>query len=125
MIEDYFQQIDALIANTNIVQSSCLTYDQRSTYVGFIRASLYFIDGTILHIREFVNVQYDIDRYMYVYQYQYVDGTLIFRYDNPPHFPQLSSFPHHKHSDSETHVVPSTGPDLQAILIEIHNLIIT
>lgn len=33
------------------------------------------------------------------YRYHFQDGqnNLIFRYDNTPHFPDLSSFPHHKH----------------------------
>jgi hypothetical protein len=33
------------------------------------------------------------------YRYHFQDGqnNLIFRYDNTPHFPNLSSFPHHKH----------------------------
>jgi len=79
LIESYFRQIDELIARTPIVGASSITYDKRSPYIGFIRASLYFVDGTVLHFREFVNVQHDIDRYMYVYQYQKADGTLVFR----------------------------------------------
>jgi hypothetical protein len=76
-----------------------------------------------LHLREFVNVQRGIDRYMYAYHYQRPDGTLVFRYDNTPHFSALPTFPHHKHEGTESTVLPATPPDLQAILAEIQGLI--
>ena len=31
------------------------------------------------------------------YHFQDQQNNLIFRYDNTPHFPDLKSFPHHKH----------------------------
>ena len=124
MIESYFRQIDELIARTPIVSASSITYDKRSPHIGFIRASLYFVDGTVLHFREFVNVQQGSERYMYVYQYQRADGTLVFRYDNTPHFPDLSSFPHHKHHGSEVNVMTATPPDLGSVLAEIYSLMI-
>ncbi|MBI3797690.1 MAG: hypothetical protein HY268_12085 [Deltaproteobacteria bacterium] len=123
MIEDYFRQVETLIAAAGIVHSSSLTYDKRSTSIGFIRGEIYFLDSSLLHLREFVNVEHGIERYMYAYHYQRPDGTLVFRYDNSPHFPTLSTFPHHKHEASETNVVAASPLDLQAILAEIQGLI--
>jgi hypothetical protein len=123
IIEEYFQRIETLVSSAPIVHSSSLTYDKRTTYIGFIRGSLYFVDGSSLHLREFVNVQFDVDRYMYVYQYQRPDGTLVFRYDNTPHFPGLPTFPHHKHEGSESDVVSAFSPDLKEVLHEIRSLI--
>lgn len=123
MIEDYFRQIDTLIAGASIVHSSRMTFDKRSTYIGFIRGEVYFLDGSSLHFREFVNVEHGAERYMYVYHYQRSEGTFVFRYDNTPHFPDLPTFPHHKHEGSESNVVPATPPDLQAVLAEIQGLI--
>ena len=125
MIEAYFRQIEALITSSGIITSSTITYDKRSSYVGFIRGSTYFLDGSELHFREFVNIQRHVERYMYVYHYQRADGTLIFRYDNTRHFPDLPNFPHHKHEEDETSVVPTTEPDLQTILKEIRGIIVT
>jgi hypothetical protein len=102
-----------------------MTYDKRSTSIGFIRGSIYFFDGSTLHLREFVNVEHDVERYMYAYHYQRPDGTLVFRYDNTPHFPALPTFPHHKHAGSVSNVVSADPPDLQAVLTEIHGLITT
>jgi Family of unknown function (DUF6516) len=33
----------------------------------------------------------------YRYHFQDAQNNLIFRYDSTPHFPELHSFPHHKH----------------------------
>lgn len=123
IIEDYFQQIEMLVKDSLIVHSSSLNYDKRSTHIGFIRGSLHFVDGSSLHLREFVNVQFGVERYMYVFQYQCVDENLVFRYDNTPHFPGLPTFPHHKHEGSESSVVPASLPDLNYVLHEIGNLI--
>jgi len=119
LIEVYFQDISILISNTAGVQSSCITYDKRSSYIGFIRGSIFFYDGSVLHVREFVNVQYGIEHYMYAYHYQNPDGIMIFRYDNSPHFPDLATFPHHKHEGSESNVTASVAKDIAAVLDEI------
>lgn len=62
MIEDYFRQVETLIATASIVHSSSITYDKRSTSIGFIRGDIYFLDGSLLHVREFVNVERGIER---------------------------------------------------------------
>ena len=92
LIEDYFRWIETLVANASIVRFFNITYDKRSTYIGFIRGSIYFLDGSLLHLREFVDVEYGSERYMYAYHYQRPDGALVFHYDNTPHFPHLPSF---------------------------------
>ena len=124
MIEGYFRQMGELIANTGIVHSSTISYDKRSAHVGFIRGTVYFVDGSLLHLREFVNMQPDAERYMYVYHYQRRDGTLVFRYDNSPHFPALSTYPHQRHDRSLLQAAPADLPDLKAVLVGIQHLII-
>ena len=125
MIEDYFRQVEVLLSAANIVHSTSITYDKRSASIGFIRGILYFLDESQLHLREFVNVEYGVERYMYVYHYQRSGGTLVFRYDNAPHFPALPTFPHHKHERSDTNIIAASPSDLQAVLNEIHSLIET
>ena len=119
LIEDYFQRIESLVAGADIVRFFNITYDKRSASIGFIRGSLYFLDGSLLHLREFVDVEHGSERYMYAYHYQRPDGALAFRYDNTPHFPHLPTFPHHKHEGSEAHVVAASRVDLDTVLAEI------
>lgn len=120
-IEAYFQQIGEAIDNCPVVQSSRVNYDKRSTYEGFIRGEVYFVDGSILHLREFVDVEIIIDRLTYAYQYMTADHQLVFRYDNTGHHKKLNlvTYPHHKHEGSEDNVVASPAPDVAAILREI------
>ena len=44
----------------------------------------------------------------YRYHFQDSQNNLVFRYDNTPHFPDLESFPHHKHLSNS--VISSEEP---------------
>jgi len=57
----------------------------------------------------------------YSFHYQHADGALIFRYDNSPHFPDLPTFPAHKHTPDG--VIASPAPDLADVLQEIDALL--
>ncbi len=123
MIDDYFQSLLALIAESPVVRSSNLDFDRRGKFEGVIRGNLYFADDSLLHIREFVNTEDAVERFMYVYHYQKADGALVFRYDDTPHYPDLSSFPHHKHAGNETEVIAAESPDLKSVLAEIARIV--
>ena len=124
-VEDYFQLIREAIETCGVVQTSNLAYDKRGTHAGYIRGEVYFVDGSVLHVRKFVDVEIMIDRLMYVYHYMDADQTFIFRYDNTGHHQKLnlSTYPHHKHEGSETNVVASPAPDLASVLNEIEMLV--
>jgi len=119
LIEAYLQSLLDAVAASPIVRASNITLDKRTLQVGFIRGDLYFADGSRLHFRELVEVQVQVVRRMYSYHYQDADAALIFRYDDTPHHPSLSNFPHHKHAGGETDVIPATPPDLPTVLGEI------
>jgi len=121
LIETYFQQIHEIIGYCLIVQASRITYDKRGTYEGFISGDIYFADDSILHMREFTDVENSVNRLMYRYHYMTEAKTLIFRYDNTGHHRKLnlSTYPHHKHEGSEENVIPSSAPVLQEVLKEI------
>lgn len=50
------------------------------------------------------------------------DGQMIFRYDNAPHHPETTSFPHHKHIPDK--VMPSSMPTIKNLLNEISTIIL-
>lgn len=124
-IDSYFRHIAELIAGSLIVQSSTVTYDKRTQHVGYIRGEVHFVDGSVLHLREFVDVQDGIDRLTYAYQYLSTNQALIFRYDNTGHHKRLNlpTYPHHKHVGSEQVVVSSSAPGLAEVLDEIITLV--
>lgn len=124
-IEAYFQQVRQLVDECVSLQLSTVTYDKRGTHEGFVRGELDFVDGSLLHFREFVDVEIEVDRLMYVYQYMDTARNLVFRYDNTGHHKELGlpTYPHHKHEGSEDNVVPSSAPDFASILGEIETLV--
>jgi len=123
-IEAYFQQLRETIDACPIVHSFNVTYDKRGSHEGFIRGEVYFVDGSTLHLREFVDVEIEVDRLTYVYQYMDPAKKLVFRYDNTGHHKKLDlvTYPHHKHEGSEHNIVASPAPDLTVVLSEIGTL---
>ena len=121
----YFQRLRDLVDACPVVQSSSVTYDKRSTHEGLIRGELYFVDASVLHVREFMDVETTVDRLLYVYQYMDPRKQLRFRYDNTGHHKRrnLSTYPHHKHAGSDEQVVPSLAPDLVTVLGEVETLV--
>jgi len=85
-------------------------------------ARLRFSDGSQLQVVEKLLVErYTSIKARYTYHYQRADGTLVFRYDNVPHHPEIVTFPHHKHV-GET-IAAARPPDLSEVLREIDGLL--
>lgn len=126
LIEDYFQQLNAIVNKANFVFSLIINSDKRSNYQGFIFGEITFKDGSILSFREFVSVENSIERGMYSYQYMTHSKQLIFRYDNTQHHKKLNlpTYPHHKHEGHEDNVLASSAPTLKEVLNEIDQLLI-
>ena len=123
MIDAYFRSVFSALRAPLIVESHNITFDKRGPYAGYVRGEIFFVDGTQLHFREFVNTQAGVQRFTYVYHYSGTDDAMIFRYDDSPHFPGLPSFPHHKHLADGLSVVSSPAPTLMRVLAEIETLI--
>ena len=122
MIDTYFRSILSAFRASTVVQSHDIAFDKRGPSAGYVRGVVFCVDESQLHFREFVNTQPKVDRFTYVYHYQAADGSMIFRYDNTPHFPTLSSFPHHKHLSDGTSVEACAAPTLAQVLAEIEAL---
>lgn len=81
-------------------------------------ARLRFSDGSQLQVVEKLIVErYTSVKARYTYHYQRADGTLVFRYDNVPHHPEIVTFPHHKHVGDT--IAAARPPDLSEVLREI------
>ena len=82
-----------------------------------LRIRLRFQSGCLLEINEAIIVENGVLKTLgYRYHLQRASSELVFRYDNTPHFPDLLSFPHHKHLRNT--VVASSKPDLLEVLQE-------
>lgn len=92
-------------------------------YRGLFRARVFFWDGSHLTIDEVIDTGSgypEILRYSYTYVR---GGEHVFRYDNAPHYPDLETFPHHKHVGPDETVEASEPPTLNQIFREIEHIL--
>ena len=62
-----------------------------------------------------------IDKYRFHYMTD--NRQMLFRYDNAPHHPDVSSFPHHKHTSTDE--VQSDIPSIKDVLNEISAMMVS
>jgi hypothetical protein len=116
MIDLYFRDVEHIIQEFPNIRSSALKKKQYNAKQGYISGSVHFDSGSRL---EFMELK-DTDRSAKIkYRYQYMDqqNTCLFRYDNAPHHPEITTHPHHKHNGEE--IIASCEPTLFDILLEI------
>ena len=124
-IEFYFDDVRKTIELSPIVRLSNVSYEKRGTHEGIIRGKVQFVDNTVLEWREYVDVENEIDRLMYAYQYMDSSLKLIFRYDNTGHHRKsaLATYPYHKHVAHQGDVLPADPMDLKNVLQEIQSMV--
>lgn len=122
MINAYLHRLYDSINSRGYVQIEQLVFDNRSNQRGSIRGRLRFYDNSLLDFGEVLVVRNgQIVKLRYAYHYQDAGGGMIFRYDNAPHHPEVSTHPNHKHAGSA--IEPAQPPDLSEVLREIEQLI--
>ena len=122
MVKRYFQRLYNMIHSRGHVEIELLDFDELSDRQGSVEGRLAFVDGSVLVFDEvFLLRNRQIAKLRYAYHYQDDAGQLIFRYDNAPHFPNLPTYPDHKHVGPR--VEPTLAPDLGDVLREIDELI--
>ena len=115
-LERYFAEIETAVAQLSAYAESyveeILTAERAN-----LRIRLRFKNGALLEINEALIIENGALKSLgYRYHLQRANNELLFRYDNTPHFPDLPSFPHHKHLRDA--VVAASKPDLLDVLKE-------
>jgi hypothetical protein len=78
--------------------------------------------GHLLEIHEAVIVsEGHLAHLDYRYHCQDEQNRLRFRYDSTPHFPDLPSFPHHKHLPDGS-AIASHRPDIETVVREVMSI---
>jgi len=118
LINEYFSQFRYALNRFPFCNLIQIEEDIRSETEGFIKGQIVFSNSSALSFREYCTIiENTVKRLSYSFHY-HRDNELIFRYDNAPHFPNLSTFPDHKHL-SENEVQQSSPPTIEKILLEI------
>lgn len=117
----YFDRITSLVRHS-IAVDYAVSYEDLTATSGSIDGTLWFHDGSRLEFFEIVRlIGREVEKLRYRYQYLKGDRQ-VFRYDNAPHYPRLSTFPHHRH-DEKDQVAEANEISLQDVLEEIGDLI--
>ena len=125
IIDDYFATIERSLKQNlqiGIVEESleCLASDE---YNGLLRCRVLFWDNSYLDIYEVVSTELGYPVRVH-YAYTYIrEGHRVFRYDNAPHHPEITTHPHHKHIGTADRLAPSDKPSLNQVLSEVQNWI--
>lgn len=122
MVNSYLHRLYDTIISRGYIEVEQLVFNNQSNRRGTIRGRLKFHDDSLLDFGEVIILQNRrIVKLRYAYHYQNASNEVVFRYDNAPHYPNLSTHPHHKHVGAT--VEPAQVPDLSEVLREIEQLI--
>ena len=122
MIDEHLDEIEKIIKGDSLVILSDFQRIYTSQNTAYIKAKVRFIDNSFLSIFHHVHDENGLFGFDYRYHYMDSKNTMIFRYDNAPHHPEVQSSPHHKHTSSG--IKESEMPNIRDILSEIHHHII-
>ncbi len=123
MIENYFDEIEKALINDPLVVLTNINRYHTNPKTAYIRVKALFIDGSSLNIFQHIHLKKN-NIIITDYRLHYMDSEskLIFRYDNAPHYPEISTFPNHKHIPSG--VREASIPNIKELLNEIHKHIV-
>jgi hypothetical protein len=117
ILSRYLESIEAVVREINDAyieryEEEILAFNRIN-----LRIRVRFKSGYLFELNEAAIVEVDqFRRLNYRYHFQNSQNNLVFRYDNTPHFPDLESFPHHKHLSND--VVSSDEPSVIRVIEE-------
>ncbi len=116
-LEKYLKNVDRVVRDLSDSYVERYEVEYLTSNRINLRIRIRFIDGYLLELNEsVVSEGMDIEHIGYRYHFQDDKNNLIIRYDNTPHFPELESYPNHKHTSSG--VVATGQPSIVDAIIE-------
>ncbi len=82
--------------------------------LNYVKIRVFFFDNSMLSVFDKFNLQTGIRKYSYDWRDD--ANNLIIRWDNSPHHPYISTFPHHKHVSVENNILESNEMTLEDAL---------
>ena len=96
-IVEYFDKVQNLVKGLPRVEIERYEEHVLSEERGNLRIRVRCFDNSLLEISEAIHIIEGTFTWLrYRYHYQNPDGSIIFRYDNTPHHPDVDTFPDHK-----------------------------
>ena len=121
-ISKYLSDIEKALRRLENAYVECYEEEILSYSRVNLRIRVRFLNNLLLEINEAIIIEAGEIRHLgYRYHFQGPQNNLLFRYDNTPHFPNLASFPHHKHLESG--VIASDQPSVLDVIKEAKVLV--
>ena len=115
--EDYLASLKGLIVAHPFVSQLAIVREEAQEALGLFRARLILQDRSLLELFEhFETGEEVVEVTKYSYHWQDETGRLRRRWDNAPHYPELSTSPHHVHVGPGDRVQPHAQLSLQEVL---------
>ena len=114
---ELFRQSVEKLENYGYTESIEIKEEIRPNKQAIIKAKIVLVDSSVLHIKEYIDAKFKIEKVSYAYQYRDRRGGVIFRYDNAVHRPALG-FKEHKHT-KDGFIIEASPPDISDIIDEV------
>lgn len=120
VLDQWLSRIEARLLSWRHSRQVVVVYADTGDRVAQYRMRVALVDGSLLQCVERVRQLADgLFAEKYSFHWQRSDGSLIRRWDNAPHHPEISSFPHHVHEGDENHVLAHEAVDVFGVLERI------
>ncbi len=121
MVIRHFENIERVLNGfRKIITQQTISKKTYTNKQGMISGEIEFADESVLSFMELKNTEH-IEKKKYKYHYMDSNQSMIFRYDNAKHHPEVETFPHHKHTTEG--IGKSNEPELIDVLTEIQERI--
>ena len=122
ILSDYLNQVEQAIVQSPNVYVERYEEEILTSIRANLRIRLRFAQTHLLEINEAIVITDNQLKFLdYRYHFQDERNCLVFRYDSTPHFPDISTFPHHKHLPND--VISSQKPEIIQVLKEATELL--
>lgn len=98
-ISEYLEGVKDRLLTDACVSRFTIRRERATLSEGYLRVRLVLVNDDELEFSEYVRIGSadEIEVVIYSYHWSTADGMLVCRWDNTPHFPHLTGFPHHVH----------------------------
>ena len=114
---NHFREQLNKLENYGFSESIEIKEEIRPKKLAVITAHIVLFNGSSLHITEYIDARYKIERKSFAYHFQDNHGKCIFRYDNANHKPALG-FKEHKHTKDGI-IIEASLPSISDLIEEV------
>jgi len=116
-IFEYIIQLEANIPASPHIRSRSVESRRFSDRRGRVKITIVFEDSSQLVLAQVIDLEQADPIGKYAYHYQDCGGGLIFRYDNKQHYPDLPTYPDHKHQPDD--ILAVRRPMIPDVIAEV------